>query len=215
VYDSALDALEATERASIVREWSSYDWAQYCQSIATEIDATSNRQLYHKVAKRTVKSPKTVQRYLTALSLPAVVHPLLQNGPEGTEDQWMSLKNYNEDVRRYDGFSWRVGSRLGRHADEFSATRLIDIATQAVEYTKTERALQFVQRAVESPQTPLRTIHKQVQWAGKYEEYVEVPRVAFKLDSQEKEALMDYCASNQRALRDLVESQLRDFVAQI
>src|SRR6056297_1613749 len=37
IYEDTLDALEATEMESIVREWSTYEWAQYCRSLAEEI----------------------------------------------------------------------------------------------------------------------------------------------------------------------------------
>jgi len=38
VYETTLEALKATETASIVREWSMYEWANYCQSLAEQFD---------------------------------------------------------------------------------------------------------------------------------------------------------------------------------
>lgn len=215
VYETPLGALEATESESIVREWTSYEWAQYCRSVASELEADSQNELSRQVARRTVKSPKTVRRYLHALALPEVVHPLLQNGPDGTDQQWLALANHNEDVRRYAGFSWRVGARLGRHADDLLEARVLGIAAQAVEYDTTEQALEFVQTAIENPETPLSTIHQQVTWDGQHNKYLELPRVIMKVEPQQKEALMEYCAGERRPLPDLVEGQLREFIADL
>ncbi|MXR50437.1 ParB N-terminal domain-containing protein [Halovenus sp. WSH3] len=75
VHESVLGALSATESAIILREWSTYDWARYCQSLASELrlDGASQRIIITSVAERTVKSQQTVQRYLDALVLPSVV----------------------------------------------------------------------------------------------------------------------------------------------
>lgn len=215
VYETPLAALEATESESIVREWTSYEWAQYCQSIASELEADSQSELSRQVARRTVKSPKTVRRYLHALALPEVVHPLLQNGPDGTDQQWLALGNYNDDVRRYAGFSWRVGARLGRHADNLPESRVLGIAAQAVEYDTTKEALQFVQTAIENQDTPLPTIHRRVTWDGHHSKYLELPRVTMEIEPQQKEALMEFCADERQPLADLVEGQLREFIAEL
>ncbi len=215
VYDSPLAALEATESESIVREWSSYEWAQYCQAVASELEADSQHELSQGVARRTVKSPQTVRRYLHALALPEVVHPLLQNGPEGTERQWLALANYNDDVRRYAGFSWNVGARLGRHVTDLPEARVLGIAAQAVEYSTTEQALHFVQTAIENQETPLSTIHQQVTWDSKHNKYLELPRVTMEVEPQQKQALMEHCASECQPLAELVERQLREFITDL
>jgi ParB/RepB/Spo0J family partition protein len=215
VFESTLAALEATESASIVREWSSYDWAKYCKSIASELEADSEYKLAQRVAERTVKSQQTVSRYLAALSLPEVVHPLLKNGPAGTEQQWLGLKNYNEDVRRYDGFSWRVGARLGNCADQLPEERVLSIAATAVEYSSTSQALRFVTKSAKNPETPLETVRRQIRWEGKHPKYLEVPRLAIKLERSEKELLMEYCAEERETLHDIVEDQLREFVTEL
>jgi len=215
IYETPLAALEATERASIVREWSSYDWAQYCQSVAAELETDSQRQLVQEVAERTVKSPKTVKRYLEALSLPDLVHPLLQSGPQGTEQQWLALQNYNQDVRRYEGFSWRVGATLGRQVDRLQETRVVSIAVHAVEYETAEQAIEFATKAAEQSEMPLKTVQQQVRWEGQHTEYLVVSRVTLKLDHQDKEALMEHCAENRTPLCEVVETQLREFVAEL
>lgn len=78
VYDSVMAALEATEVESIVREWSTYEWAQYCRSLATEVKANSRQQRVEKVAEVTDKarSPYTIRKYLDVLELPNEIHPL-------------------------------------------------------------------------------------------------------------------------------------------
>jgi hypothetical protein len=52
VFDTALDALTATEMESIAREWSRYQWACYCRSLASELEADSRQQLLKAVGER-------------------------------------------------------------------------------------------------------------------------------------------------------------------
>jgi len=122
IYETAIEALEATETASIVREWSTYEWAQYCQSVADELgdEALSKQNLIEQIADRTIKSIPTVRRYLDVLSLPDEVHPLLTNGPEGTAQQWAALRNHNKNVRYYGDLWWSVAARLGRNQSKLS-----------------------------------------------------------------------------------------------
>ncbi|WP_436903593.1 ParB/RepB/Spo0J family partition protein [Halovenus halobia] len=218
VYDSALAALSATETASIVREWSSYDWAQYCQSLAEEVQdgADSRGQIANRVAARTSRSPQTVRRYLDGLSLPPVVHPLLCDGPDGDEEAWQALQHYNESVRRYNGLSWRVAARLGRRQRdvEVSDARTIGAAANAVEYD-TADALRFVDVAMDEPEIPFRAVHRRIQQAGQYSEYLQVPSVTVALDQAEREAIMAYCAEQRQPLSALIESQVRTLATEL
>jgi ParB-like nuclease domain. len=45
IYEAGLGALAATETASILWEWSSYEWRQYCRSVANELEAASTQEL--------------------------------------------------------------------------------------------------------------------------------------------------------------------------
>ncbi|MFC6722067.1 ParB/RepB/Spo0J family partition protein [Halobacteriaceae bacterium SHR40] len=218
VYDSPLEALSATEAASIVREWSSYEWAQYCQSLASELrdDDDSRRAVADCVATRTTRSPQTVRRYLDGLSLPSVVHPLLCDGPDGDEQAWQALQNYNPDVRQYTGLSWRVAARLGRRlrAESVSIGRTVGTAANAVEYD-TSDALSFVDRAMDEPDVPFRTIHRRIQQAAQYSEYLQVPSVTVALEQSEREAVMAYCAEQRQPLSALVEEQIKELAAEV
>lgn len=218
VYDSAVAALSATEAASIVREWSSYEWAQYCQSLANELREReeSRRQVAARVAAQTSRSTQTVQRYLDGLSLPQVVHPLLCDGPDGDEQAWQALRNYNEAVRQYKGLSWRVAARLGRRHrdDEVSVSRTVGTAANAVEY-ETSTALRFVDVAMAEPDVPFRAVHRRLQQASQYSDYLQVPSVTVALENAEREAIMAYCARNRQPLSAVIESQVRALATEL
>jgi ParB/RepB/Spo0J family partition protein len=218
VYETPLAALAATETASIVREWSTYEWAQYCHSIASEVDepVESRRQLACRVAERTARSPQTVRRYLDAVSLPRVIHPLLHDGPEGSEQAWQALENHNSRVRQYKGLSWRVGARLGRQArtEDVAPSRLIAIAANVVEYDG-DKALTFVDRATATPDVPLQSIDKQIQKAGRYDEHLHVPSVTVTMDADQREAIMAYCADQRQPLSALIEAHIQSLATEL
>lgn len=204
IYETALDALAATETASIVREWSTYEWAQYCQSIGAELEAESTQELAELVAARTVKSPRTVRRYFDVLSLPEEVYPLLVNGPEGASQQWTALQHHNSEVRRYDGLSWTVAGYLARRQSGLSQDRVVGIAAMAVEFDHSDDAMEFVDRAAEAAETPLGSVRKEVLFGQQHPRYLEVPRVAVALEREEKQAVMEYCHQHRRPLTDIV-----------
>jgi len=174
IYETPLDALEATETASIVREWSTYDWARYCQSLATELDENtcSTQELLEEIADRTVKSVQTVRRYLDVLSLPEVVHPLLTHGPQGTQQQWAALRNHNKNIRYYGDLWWPVAARLGRNQSEISEQRVIGIAAKAVEFDNRDDATTFVERAISEPERSIKDVQKRVLFGKPYERYL-------------------------------------------
>jgi len=214
IYETTIDALEATETASIVREWSTYEWARYCRSLAEELgeNASSKRELVDQIADQTVKSGKTVRRYLDALSLPDVVHPLLTNAPEGTHRQWRALRNYNRNVRYYGDLWWPVAARLGRNQSGVSEGRIIGIAAKAVEFDNRDDAATFVDRAINESDRPIEDVQKRVLFGKRYERYLEVPRVAVELSESEKQAIMDHCYKTNQSLSDIVEREIRSLV---
>jgi ParB/RepB/Spo0J family partition protein len=209
VYESPLEALAATERTSLGREWTTYDRAQFYRSIAAELetDGMTVWEIACQIAEKRAPTAQTIRRYLDALALPTVVHPLFNNGPDGTESQWYALKNHNESVRRYGGLRWRVAGRLGRRAREhdLAERRIIAIAANAVQYD-TDTALEFIEAAATEPELSIEAVKQRIQHAGRHEAYFQVPSVAVELSDREKQALMQYCADQRCQVSSLVES---------
>ena len=206
IYEDTLDALEATEMESIVREWSTYEWARYCHSLAAEIetDSDSKAERARQVAARTSRQAETVRRYIDVLSLPEEVHILLSDGPDGSEQQWNTLKNFNEDVRQYGELQWQVADRLARNQSGLSEMRIIEIAATAVEFQTVEQAVEFVDLAVANPETRVDVIHRKVLFGKNYDQYLVIPRVSVKLSTDEKRAIMDHCHEQRQSLSKIV-----------
>lgn len=206
VYEDTLAALEATEMESIVREWSTYEWAQYCRSLAEEIeaDADSKSDLARQVATRTSREPETVRRYLDVLALPEEIHVLLADGPDGSDQQWAALQNHNEDVRQYGNLQWRVADRLARNRSGVSESRIIDIAATAVEFDTVGQAIEFVDTAVTNLETRVEVIRRKVLLGDDYERYLVIPRVPVELSMEEKRAVVEHCQQQRQSLSDIV-----------
>lgn len=217
VYESALSALEATEVESIVREWSTYEWAQYCRSLATEIEAESRQQQVEQIAELTDKarSPYTIRKYLDVLALPDEIHPLLVDGAVGDAQSWQALKNHNPDVRHYSGLPWEVAAQLGRNQSALSRDRVLGIAAWAVTFETKSDAQEFVATATEQPKQPLETIRKTVLFGQQHTRYLEVPPTHVRLTSDEKRAIMDYCAETKQSLTDLVTAEMKSLADEV
>lgn len=213
LFDSPLEALEAAETASIVREWTTYAWAQHCNALATEVTSESQQDLIKQVANRTTKSSATVRRYLDVLSLPEEIHPLLINGPEGSEQAWMALRNYNDDIRQYDGLQWTVAHQLARRQSEISEQRVIGIAAKAVEFDCAEDAIEFVESAAENQGKPLDIVRREILLGQQHPRYIEVPRTVVRMERSEREALMKYCREQRRSLTDIVTDTMKSIAA--
>lgn len=208
VYETTLEALRATETASIVREWSKYEWANYCQSLADQFDAESRHALIEQVAAQTIHSPQTVRRYLDVMSLPAEIHPLLKNGPDGGTQEWSMLRNCNDDVRQYSGLWWTVAAQIARGQSSVSRSRIVAIAAQAVEFEFADDAMEFVEISLDNPQTDLDTLRKQVLFGRHHGQYLLVPRVAVQIKTNKKQAVMDYCHQNRISLTEVVTERI-------
>lgn len=217
IYDDTLDALTATEMESIVREWSTYEWAQYCHSLAkiVETDTNSKTELSREVATRTNRDPNTIRRYIDVLSLPEEVHILLADGPEGSDKQWDSLKNFNPDVRQYSDLQWRVADRLARNQSGLSDNRIIEIAAIAVEFETAEQAIEFVDMAVSNPDTRVDVIRRKVLLGGDYNKYIVIPRVPVELTSDKKQALLDHCREQRQPLSEIVREQFKSLAENV
>ena len=217
VYESPLAALEATELESIVREWSTYEWAQYCRSLATEIEADSRQQRVEKIAELTDKarSPYTIRKYLDVLELPEEIHSLLVDGPVGDAQSWQALQNHNPDVRQYRGLPWGVAAQLARNQSDLPRGRVLGIAAWAVEFETKSDAQEFVVTATEDPQKPLETIRKEVLFGQQHTRYLEVPRSQVRLTREEKRAVMEHCAETKQSLTDLVRAEIKALVDEL
>lgn len=212
VYESTLDALAATERTGLNREWTTYDRARFYRSIADELetDGMTVWETACRIADEWAPTAQTIRRYLDVLSLPAIVHPLLNDGPEASESQWRALKHHNESIRRYRGLQWRVAGRLGRRAREYglSERRIIEIAANAVRYD-TDTALEFIEAAATDPDVSIQVITQQIHRAGRHESGFRVPSIVVDLPESQQRALMAYCANERRQLSSVVESLIR------
>lgn len=210
IYEDTLEALAATEMESIVREWSTYEWAQYCRSLAEEIDteADSKLEVARQVASHTNRNTETIRRYIDVLSLPEEVHILLTDGPDGTDQQWASLKNFNEDVRQYSDLQWRVADRIARNQSAMSETRVIEIAATAVEFGTVDKAIEFVNTAVNNPDMRIEEVRRQILLGQDYDQYLVAPRVPIKMSPKKKQAVMEHCKQQRQSLADIVTERI-------
>lgn len=210
IYESATAALVTTEAEELGREWSRYDWARYCRSLSEEIDpdTDSTYGVAKAVSERITRSRQAVQQYLEVLSLPEEIHPLLTEGPPGTDQQWAALKNHNPDVRQYSDLQWRVAQQIAR-GSAVSVDRQIGIAAFAVTFRDVEGALEFVEEALAQPETRLPEIRRQVEFGPDHPQYLELPR-AVRLTDSEKQAVMKYCRRTHQSLSEVIEQSIKE-----
>ena len=214
ICDNILEALDQTKLESAGRrEWSRYDWAQFCQSMAEELnneeDPKKNIDIIRRVAEAADLTVRTVKRYLNVLSLPQVIHPLLMIGPDGTAQQWAQLKNYNQDVRQYKGLRLKVANRLAElQSTVQSDERIIAIAAYAVEFSEPETAVEFIELAIENDGQRLDMVQRDVLIGRDHNQYLIVPRVAIKLSAEERRSVMDHCHQQRRQLSDIVSEAI-------
>ena len=189
-----------------------YNWARHCQSVATEVEASSPSDRAKTVAEHVTKSWRTVARYLAVLELPEVVHPLLYDGPEGSEEDWNALQNHNDRVKEYGPLPWAVAEPLGRayRKGTIGSTRAIGLAAKAVIYDR-EIAEDLITRGIEHPNEPLSAVE---QFARQYSDGspdLWVPRVTVSMSDQEKQAIMRHCGETHQPMSALVEELLGEF----
>jgi len=212
ICETTLEALDRTKLDSAGRrEWSPYDWAQFCRSMAQELqtDDDSKMDIARRVADAVDLTPNTVRRYLNVLSLPQVIHPLLTVGPDGSETEWSQLQGYNKDVRQYRGLRLQVADRLATLQSSVSSDeRLIAIAATAVEFTEPEDAIEFIELAVENNDQQLDMIRREVLVGSDHNQYLIVPRVAVELTTEQKQALMEYCHQHRQSLSEIVTEEI-------
>jgi len=212
IYESSVAALKATETASIVREWSTYDWAKYCQSLAGEVapNASSTYAAAKQIAPQTTRSVQTIYRYLDVLSLPSEIHPLLTDGPDGDSQQWAALQNHNPAVKQFSELRWPVAAAIARGDTVVSPDRLIGIAATVVRFADTTLAKEFIEQARREPDTSLEVIRKRVEFGSNHTQYLELPRQAVPMDVTERKAIMDHCRQTRQTLSGIIERSLKE-----
>lgn len=218
IYESPLEALKATEKEDLGKSWTTYDWAQYYQSLADEVGGQSSST--HNIASKIVnitdkeRSKTTVQRYLDVLSLPNSIHPLLNEGPSGTPQQWAALQNYNPEVKQYGGLRWQIAAKIARGPAEISKSRQIGIAALTVTFVDDSKAAEYIDQALANPDTDLNTIRKQVDLGKSYDQYLRL-RSDIPLGEEAKQSVIEHCRRNGLSLRELIEQMLRDVVDEV
>jgi ParB/RepB/Spo0J family partition protein len=217
IYEDTLEALAATEQDSIVDGWSRYTRATYCRSLATEFESETNSkiELARQVASITSWGPNTVRRYLDVLSLPEEVHILLSEGPDGSDRDWATLKNFNEDVRQYGGLQWQVADRLARNQSSVSTDRIIAIAATVVEFETVEQGVEFVDLAVANPDMEVDVIQRKVLLGEDYDRSLVVPRAPVALSGEKKQAVIDHCHQQRLSLSDIVAEHIKSLAREL
>ena len=217
VCETLLEAFEETNLASMGRrEWTIYDRAQFCRSLYNELktEEDSKMAVAEKVGSQLDRDANAVRRYVNVLSLPEVVHPLLSNGPEGTDKQWVALKNYNPNVRQYSGLWWQVADVLATRQSKISQDRVIAIAAHAVVFSDQTDAKEFIKKAVSDEHRPLDMVQREVLSGNNHDQYLIVPRVAVKLSAEKKQAMMDHCHENRISLSEVVTEKIESLARQ-
>lgn len=217
VYTDKLDALEAAERQSIVREWTTFQKAKHVQSLYSELRAehTTDRQTVETVAEQTAQSEPTVRRHLNALRLPAILHPLLKQKQNVTEAEWNALRNYKKNIRSYNGLSWQVAAEAGQHVDQFGEEHLIRLMVVALGYDA-EQGCRLVNEAVQDPEASLSMLKYRLFDAGSdHHNWIRVPQTGIRLENEKKEAIIDYCNDRKIHLSDVVEQLIKEFAEDV
>jgi ParB/RepB/Spo0J family partition protein len=218
IYRDTLQALKAAETQSIVREWTTFQWANHARSLCEELTTTEtavDNATVETVAEQISKSKPTVRRYLNALRLPELLHPLLKQRQNITEDEWKALQNYKPDIRRYNGLSWKVAAEAGARCDQVSKERIITTVTEAVEYDADD-GITFVNEAIDDPEVSLAMIqYRLFDGSGGSHKYLRVPQMQVRLEEEKRESVMDYCHNRKIHLSDLIEKQVKQFAEHV
>lgn len=212
VYDDTLAALEAAEAQSIVREWTTYQWATHIRSLYDEVaDGVPIQSAAGDIADRTPKSEPTIKRYLYALRLPAEIKPLLKSRANIAETEWQAAANYRSDVRRFEGLLWQVAAEAGKHAETFDRDHLLRMTLATLGYDA-DTGVTLIQEAAADPDASVKMLkYRILDGAQTQENWIRIPQTGVRIDNDKKEAIMDYCQRRRVHLSDIVEQHIRDF----
>jgi len=216
IYDETLEALEAAERNSIVDEWTTYQIARHVQSLYQECQTKglSESELISHIGERTRRSDPTVQRYLNAFELPAVLHPLLKEPQNVSDAEYRPLKNEFPDVRQYNGISWQVAEELGSYCGDVDDDKIITVALHSMKYNS-DNAKKIVHEVL-SDDTDTSSIQMAEYKlfngsAPDQESRMLIPRFTMRLDPDKREAVIDHLQARKLHLTDAVEERFREF----
>lgn len=213
LYEDTEKALNDAEARSIVDNWTSFDMAQHAQFCKEQLDTDglSQNEIIEQTTEKTKRSKPTVKRYLNALRLPEVLHPLLKNRESVKPTEWMALQNLRADIKQYGGLSWQVAAEAGANIEAFEdEEKLIRVMLETVRMNTTN-GIAFVEELVDSPDRSIRMAKESVFGGPSAEEKarLELPRVYIDMKPEEKKQLMNYLASTKTSLPSVIRTQLR------
>lgn len=216
IYEETTAALEASERHSIVDEWTTYQVAKHVQSLyQTESDeGKSEEELLKSISVRTARSTRTVERYLKAFQLPSELHPLLKERSNITDADYQPLVNRKRDVKQYDGMSWQVAEELGEYRGEVPDDRLIRVALGTLDYTAAQAKRVIHELFSDDTDTETLQMAHYKLFSGatvEDESRIMIPRFTMQIDPEKREALMDHIQNRRIHLTDAVERRVREF----
>jgi len=217
IYTDTLSALEAAEAQSIVREWTTYQAAQHVESLHDELveEGIAAADAVEVVAERTARSEPTVRRYLRALQLPPELKPLLKTRQNITATEWQTLENYRDDIRRYDGLSWKVAEVAGQHRESITDDRLRRVVLASIEYTADD-GKRLIREAARDPDASLKMLqYRLFDGTASEQHLIRIPQTAVRLEDEKKQAVMDYCHDQKVHLSDVVERQVHQFAERL
>jgi ParB/RepB/Spo0J family partition protein len=218
VYDDTMAALEAAERNSIVDEWTTFQAASHVASLYQEFtaDGMAESETIAEIADRTARAEPTIHRYLNALNLPTVLHPLLKQRGNITEAEWQALENYRDDVRQYDGISWQVAAEAGELASTVDDERLIRVMLATLGYNSSH-GIELVRELINNPEKSVQMAEYALFNGVEPDEkrMMRVPQLSLTIGEEKKSAVLDYCHANRIHLSDVVEERVRSFADEV
>jgi len=220
IYDEPLEALEAAERNSIVDEWTTYQAARHVQSLYQECrnEGVTEDELISHIAEKTSRSKTTVQRYLKAFELPAVLHPLLKEPQNVSDAEYQPLKNQFPDVRQYNGISWQVAEELGPYCGDVADDKVISVALRTMKYNS-DNAKKLVHEILsDDTDTDSLQMAEYKLFNGTTpdeESRMLIPRFMIRLEPDKREAVINHLQARGVHLTDVVGERVREFADDI
>jgi ParB/RepB/Spo0J family partition protein len=216
IHADTLSALRSADAVSISDEWTKYNTAQHCQSLRGELEnrGVPQEKLARRVSEETSRSLRSVRRYLNAMELPDVLHPLLKESSNVSEREWTQLQNYTSDtnLRQY-SFSWDVAAKAGNHIDKFDdEVKLIKAVVAAAEYNATDGSA-FLQELIEDPTMTIKMArHSVCEGVTPTEKRrYRVPSLEVRMPPEQKKMVIDHLAEQKMFIRDKVRELFKEW----
>jgi ParB/RepB/Spo0J family partition protein len=213
IYEDTETALNDAEARSIVDDWTKFDMAQHAQFCKEQLDTDdlTQSEIIQQTTEKTKRTKPTVRRYLNALQLPEVLHPLLKNRENITPTEWMALQNIQADIKQYSGLSWQVAAKAGANIEVFDDDgKLIRVMLETLDM-KASTATAFIDEFVEHPGRSIQMAKQSVLGGPSPDEKarLELPRVYIDMKPEEKTQLMNHLSSTKTSLPAVIRTQLR------